>query len=242
MTPRLLIAIWNIVGAGLRDLSRVADEALAAGGEPATPEEGTARYFALVVGLNDYGYVPGIGKGHGDPLPDSICSAEDCKRRWGDAVGGTYWYARMGRSESPLMRYRIELMYQLTHQRPIGSQRSIGLAFARGLLAEKLGYSINWAAFAEKQCSRGRKKFLSFEDFRTQCNNGGGDWPRNEVVADPDRLMPGAADDWEVNRKPRTMNVSLAQGYDLRASLPATPPTTIEPPLFTFASINAGME
>ena len=193
----------------------------------------TARWFRVTEGLNDMGYIPNSPRSHRDHLPDWICTVKDCRKRWGDAQGGQFWYARCGRAESPQMRYRIELLFQKTHQKPIGPRRAIGFAFARRLLAEKLGFAVKWAAFAEIQCGRGGKRFMSFTELRSLCNNGEAKWPRNGVREVDNSILTGAPDDWQVNRNPRTTLLwRPTQGFDLRLSLETPPEKTISTPLY----------
>ena len=187
------------------------------------------------------GYIPNSPRSHRDHLPDRICSIEDCRRRWGDAQGGQFWYARIPHAESPRMRYRIELLYQKTHQKPIGPRRAIGFAFARGILAEKLGFAVNWAAFAEIQCRRGGKRFVSFTELRSLCDSGAAKWPGNGVREVDDSILTGAPDDWHVNRNPRTTSLwRPTQGFDLRLSLDTPPEKTITAPLHSRQSAARG--
>lgn len=138
------------------------------------------------------------------------------------------------------MRHRVEKLYQLTHQRPIGKQRSFGLAFGRGLLAEKLGYAVDWASFAAKQCLRGGKQFMTLEELRTKIHREGGDWPHNEVSDLDESELEGAPDDWEVNRQVWQMNTGLVNGYDLRDALPTKPDEVVAPPLYKRGRLQEG--
>ncbi|KAG0575045.1 hypothetical protein KC19_VG313200 [Ceratodon purpureus] len=154
-----------------------------------------------------------------------------CTTRWGPRVGGVYRYARPGHRESPRQCYRIEKLYQAVYQRPIGKQRAFGLGFARGLLAKKLGFAVDWASFAAKQCSRGKKPFNSFQENKRKCRRGDGWWPANEVKSFniDENTLEGAVDDWDINIKPATLDRSKIRGYNLKHALPGFPPSGLLP-------------
>ncbi|KAG0563379.1 hypothetical protein KC19_8G026200 [Ceratodon purpureus] len=200
---------------------------------PRNPHRGSPRWFFVELGLNNYGYIPGAPRRQRDALPDNVCNEAKCKDRWGQKSGGRFWYARANFGESPRMQYRVESLYQLTHQRPIGKQRAIGLAFARGLLAEKMGFAVDWASFAAKQCTRGGKAFLTIEELKRKTELENGEWPANEVLQLDEKDLQGAPDDWELNRQPRKMNMRLVKGYDLKDVLPKKPDLTVAPPLYS---------
>ena len=124
--------------------------------EPMASARGDACWFHTEKGLNNVGYMPSGPCASKDLLPTTIVSEAMCNLRWVPREGGSYRYARRGHSESPRQCYRIERLFQITHQRPIKKSRCFGLAFGRGLLAKVLGYAVDWALFAEKQCARGR--------------------------------------------------------------------------------------
>ena len=148
--------------------------------------------------------------------------------------GGKFWYAKPGQSESPRQCYRIERLYQITHQRPIGRYKCIGLAFARGLIAEKRGFAVDWATFAAKICARGKKEFKTFEELRRHCREIGEPFPPNEIKKldlDEDSLT-GAPDDWLVNRNPDLLDPNLLQGFDLTLALPGVMPNIVHRPLY----------
>ena len=69
-------------------------------------------------------------------------SAADCCARW-KKDGSEYRYGVEESMESPKMQDRIESFYEATHLRPMNRTRSMGLTFARGILAEKKGYAVN---------------------------------------------------------------------------------------------------
>ncbi|KAG0558477.1 hypothetical protein KC19_10G031300, partial [Ceratodon purpureus] len=192
---------------------------------------GDESWFAKK-GLNDYGYVPGVSGSFPNVLPKNICGEEDCVARWGQKSSGCFWYARAAKAESPRQMYRIERLYQLTHQRPVGVSRCIGMAFARGLLAEKKGYAINWAAFAVKQCTRGCRRFQTFEEYKNKCERGLGVWPPNEVSELEESTLEGAPDDWIVNRKVRELDMELLSGFDFSKAVHPKPSIVISSPLY----------
>ncbi|KAG0504300.1 hypothetical protein KC19_N044500 [Ceratodon purpureus] len=199
---------------------------------PRNPHRGSPRWFFVDKKLNNYGYLPGAPRRDRDALPDIVVNEEKCAKRWGPKQHGKFWYARPGSSESPRMIQRIESLYEVTHQRPMGKQRCIGLAFARGLIAEKLGHAVDWASFAAKQCQRGGRPFISLEELRSKTRRESGWWPRIEASELNANDLEGAPDDWEVNRHPRQMNMRLINGYDLKDALPTRPDTVVSPPLY----------
>ncbi|KAG0504203.1 hypothetical protein KC19_N006700 [Ceratodon purpureus] len=165
---------------------------------PRNPHRGSPRWFFVDKKLNNYGYLPGAPRRDRDALPDIVVNEEKCAKRWGPKQHGKFWYARPGSSESPRMIQRIESLYEVTHQRPMGKQRCIGLAFARGLIAEKLGHAVDWASFAAKQCQRGGRPFISLEELRSKTRRESGWWPRIEASELNANDLEGAPDDWEV--------------------------------------------
>ncbi|KAG0572248.1 hypothetical protein KC19_VG079200 [Ceratodon purpureus] len=194
---------------------------------------GSPIWFCVEKKLNHYGYVPGAPRRESDALPDPVCNEAKVIQRWGEKMGGKFWYAKKVCSESPRMRYRVEKLYQVTHQKPIGNQRGISLGFARGLIAENLGYAVDWATYAARQCRRGNKPFHSIEDLKlkTRLENGG--WPSNEVFLEDETLFEGSPDDWEVNCKVEHHNPQLVNGYNLKAALPTVPEDEVAPPMYT---------
>ena len=135
-------------------------------------------------------------------LPKHVASERHCLDRWLRQSTCGFRYTRAAACESPRMQRRIEELFQLTHQRPIGSTRAIPLGFARGFLAEKRGYAINWVRSAENHCRRGKAPedpFVSFQVLKECCVEGNGFWPENEVPLDRAEDLEGADNDWEVN-------------------------------------------
>ena len=197
------------------------------------PIKGTKNWLRRDQGLNDIGYIPGIREGEPGYMPHTVASVKHCIDRWGPMEGGRFRYDRPGRCESPRMQRNIEILYQKTHQRPIGAVKAFGLAFARGLIAEMFGYAVDWAGFAMKQCRRGKKltlPFESFEDLRAKCERGEAKWPPNEVSAEGLDELEGAPDDWEINRNARKF--TRANSPNLIRFLQPPPPTVAERPLW----------
>ena len=195
---------------------------------------GDPQWFHIEVGLNDQGYIPGAPADHPDSLPKKVVSEAMCSDRWGPRSSGSFWYAKPGRSESPRQIYRIDKLYQLTHQRPMGKQKFIGIAFARGLVAEKLGYAVNWASFAAKTCARGRKPFETIAEHMRRVKSDPAWCPSFDVVDVnlDENTLEGAADDWEINIHMESQNKRLIQGYDLRQALPVHPASIVKPPSY----------
>ena len=205
------------------------------------PEDGSPNWFFVEKKLNNYGYIPGAPRREINALPDHIADEKKCVQRWGKKRGGKFWYAKVGFAESPRMRYRVEKLYQLTHQRPIGKQRGIGLGFARGLIAERLGFAVDWASFAAKQCRRGRRPFETLEELKARMRAENKDWPVNEVFDKDETELEGSADDWDVNRMVRQMNSRLVLGYNLKDALGIPHDATVAPPKYGQARNSAGM-
>ncbi|KAG0571792.1 hypothetical protein KC19_VG042900 [Ceratodon purpureus] len=89
--------------------------------------KGSVPWFHKDQGLNNRGYIPGIREG------------EHCCMSRGKKTGGGFKFSRPNWSESLRMCRRIERLYRTTHQRPLPKSKIVGLAFARGLIAEKKG-------------------------------------------------------------------------------------------------------
>ena len=197
-------------------------------------EKGHPSWFHTEKGLNNYGYRPGAPQDDIDALPNNVVDEAKCATRWGARRHGSFWYAKPGRSESPRMCYRVEKLYQITHQRPMGKQKCFGVAFGRGLMAEKLGYAVDWAWYAGRHCSNGKKSFETLEEYKAKsvANNS---WRRNNEVRnmnEDEESLRGAPDDWEINRQPKLMDMSQIQKYNLKALLIPTPTDTVSLPLY----------
>ena len=103
------------------------------------------------------------------------------------------------------MQCNIELLYQNAHQCPIGKVKAFSVAFARGLLAEMMGYAVDRAGYAMKARRRGKKMsrpFESFEDLKAKFARGKAQWPKNEVQVGSKELE-SARNDWEINKNAR---------------------------------------
>ncbi|KAG0596018.1 hypothetical protein M758_UG217000 [Ceratodon purpureus] len=103
---------------------------------------GLIWWFRVKEGLNGYGFIPGTNLG------DEQCSREEYVEFWGQKNyhnGGRY-----KRRVSPKMVRRIRYLYQRCFQRPVGASDAIPYHFGRGLLAEKNGHPVNWAAYARE--------------------------------------------------------------------------------------------
>ena len=150
-------------------------------------------------------------------MPPTLVPQEQVEARWLRPEGYAFRYARPGNSESPRMQGRIGRLYQDVHQRTVPRSKTIGLAFARGLLAEKLGYSVNWSEFAFKVCTRGKKKDIPFRRYKR---------PRVPETEDDE----GADSDWEVNLKVPLRAEESLPTYDRRQHIHPKPPSTIKPP------------
>lgn len=204
------------------------------GRNTATPRRGSDAWFHKEIGLNNYGYIPGGPKHDRNSLPKTIANEGMCKLRWGHKKGGKFLYAKPDGGESPRQRYRIERLYQLTHQKPIGKTLGFGIAFGRGLIAEKLGHAVDWASYAAKQCSRGARPFETTEEFKRRCDAEGKWFPENEVrnLDLDENTLEGAADDWEVNRHLRKLDMKKVKHYDLKDALPTIPSQLVRKPLY----------
>ncbi|KAG0571824.1 hypothetical protein KC19_VG045900 [Ceratodon purpureus] len=132
-----------------------------------------------------------------------MVSEQDCRARW-ERVAAGFCYASEGREESPTMHDRIEELFAITHQRPIGSTKTIGVAFARGILAEKMGFAVNWAEFARKQCQRRHATYEPLRE-RVTIKHAAEDRPQywifDEETKKLEYRLPGCVEDWTLNNK-----------------------------------------
>ncbi|KAG0571794.1 hypothetical protein KC19_VG043100 [Ceratodon purpureus] len=136
-------------------------------------------------------------------------------------------------------RCRIELNHcKRRHISAMNRTKSIGLTFARGLLAEKKGYAVNWAEYAAIQFLRYRKRDTQMYTFgpghRHMRNKGREheyrfDAGKECVVHD----LVGAEDDWELNWTLSISDISPENTmYDIRSRLPSYPSQEIQHPLY----------
>ena len=201
---------------------------------------GESPWFHNEEGLNDEGYIPGAPGDHPSSLPKNVVSEAMCADRSGPRSSGSFWYAKPGRSESPRQIYRIEKLYQLTHQRPMEKQKFFGLAFGRS----SLGHALNWASFAAKTCARGRKPFETLEEHMRRIKSDPYWCPSNDAVDVnlDENTLEGAEDDWSVNRNMRSLDKRLVRGYNLKHALPVYPASTVEAPTYKGNVGGAGMK
>ncbi|KAG0608581.1 hypothetical protein M758_8G116700 [Ceratodon purpureus] len=172
--------------------------------------EGSIWWFREKVGLNGHGFIPGTD------LRDEQCSRSDYVAFWGPK--NYHHGTRYKKKVSPRMVRRIRRLYQHVFQRPIGAANEIPYHFGKGLLAERKGYPIDWAAYARKMTHRGTGdmahvgkaavgrgglmrnglpfEFVSMEALRMKTPLG--QWRKNEVdsASDSDE---GSPNDWQVN-------------------------------------------
>ena len=190
-------------------------------------QKSTIPWFHHDQGLNDRGFIPGIRETEKNYLPTVIANEADCILRWGKKTHGGFKFNRRGWSESPRMCRRIEILYKATHQRPLPSTKVVGLAFARGLIAEKKGFLVNWAAFAFKQCHRGKYDIWNWKSKLPEGEGATGGHSGDED-------LEGADDDWDVNRQYKDFPRHRVQGteWDIRRELNPTPTTLIDRPIY----------
>lgn len=186
---------------------------------------GTVPWFHHDQGLNDQGYIPGIRETEKCCLSKILANEADCLRRWGKKTHGGFKFNRRGWSESPRMCRRIEALYRATHQRPLPRTRVVGLAFARGLIAEKKGYLVNWAVFAFKQCHRGK-----YDVYNWRSKLPEGDGASSGDTGDDD--LEGAEDDWDINRQYKAFPGHHVPEFDIRRDLNPKPSSIIERPIY----------
>ena len=172
--------------------------------------EGSIWWFREKVGLNGHGFIPGTD------LRDEQCSRSDYVAFWGPK--NYHHGTRYKKKVFPRMVRRIRRLYQHVFQRPIGAANEIPYHFGKGLLAERKGYPIDWAAYARKMTHRGTGdmahvgkaavgrgglmrnglpfEFVSMEALRMKTPLG--QWRKNEVdsASDSDE---GSPNDWQVN-------------------------------------------
>ncbi|KAG0573464.1 hypothetical protein KC19_VG180600, partial [Ceratodon purpureus] len=195
---------------------------------------GSREWFYIEKGLNNCGYIPGLSKSGKNDLPAAIVSEAECLARWKRDASG-FRYASMESEESPRMQDRIETLYRVTHQRPMGRTKATGLTFARGVLAKKKGYAVNWAKYAERQVQRRKKRGEPYVP-RTIVEPRNPD-QRKAWVFD---LEMGSAvydleqgdEDWELNRSLlNTGPTSNPAEFDMRAKLRTYPSQVIGRPM-----------
>ncbi|KAG0595572.1 hypothetical protein M758_UG178000 [Ceratodon purpureus] len=208
-------------------------------------ERGKAVWFHLTKGLNNVRYLPGFSQSNPDHLPASIVSEEECSARWKRNSSG-YRYAVAKCEESPRMKDRIERLFEETYERPINQTKSIGVAFARGTLAEKKGFAVNWVEFAHSRYRRGRNRNLTLQNFGEKHADMRKRGRERAYVFNPDlgtvvHDLIGADDDWELNVKHAARDTSSKyQKFDLLLD-PRNPQSqVIEHPLYSRRLINEG--
>jgi hypothetical protein len=103
--------------------------------------EGSWRWFRDVVGLPAKGLFPSpnIGKRY--------ASKKECEKLWGKRKSNNGF--RYTSHEDEALKIRIETLIRQVYQRKQTINSDITLTFALGVLAERKGFSINWAKFAE---------------------------------------------------------------------------------------------
>ncbi|KAG0572892.1 hypothetical protein KC19_VG132700 [Ceratodon purpureus] len=197
---------------------------------------GSPEWFHSEKGLSKVGYIPGQSWSELNHLPMFIVSDSDCLEQCKRDKSG-FRYASVDSEESPMMQNCIEELFRLTHQRPIlGRTKAIGLHFARGILAEKKGYAVNWAEFASRIARRAKKKgqVLSNKPIvETNWTPKRRAWVFDREKGSAVYELETTADDWELNRViPRDSNIPEPDSFDLRSTLSKYPTQTVGRPLY----------
>jgi hypothetical protein len=100
--------------------------------------EGSVVWFSILQGLNDYGH-----------MTDVHASKKEVKEWFGMRLRRGEWRYTF-RNQSPRMNHKITYLHQLVFQRTLHQKGYFPFGFARGILAEKHGYIVDWASYAEK--------------------------------------------------------------------------------------------
>jgi hypothetical protein len=152
---------------------------------------GSGAWFQAREGLNGYGHIPSSG------MRDAQATKEEVQARFGlRSKRGEWLYT--SRNESPRMRHTIRYLYQRVFQRTISEKGYFPYGFARGIMAERHGWAVNWVAYAHKMSAYGSRPFECIEERQQRIAEHGGSTPPHAVAPDWSG-KEASANDWEVN-------------------------------------------
>ena len=124
--------------------------------------EGSWRWFRDVVGLPAQGLLPSPTMGK------RYASKKECEKMWGKRKSNNGFRYTTHDDES--LKERIETLIRQVYQRKQTPNSDINLTFAMGVLAERKGFKINWAKYAE-YVHRKKRSFSPLPEYRSSSSS-----------------------------------------------------------------------
>ena len=145
--------------------------------------EGSWRWFRDVVGLPAKGLLPSPNMGK------RYASKKECEKLWGKRKSNNGFRYTIHDDES--LKTRIETLIRQVYQRKKTPNSDINLTFAMGVLAERKGFSINWAKYAE-YVHRRKRSFSPLPEYRSSSSSH--DMEKEEEEDQEEKGKDGSAD------------------------------------------------
>ena len=139
--------------------------------------EGSWRWFRDVVGLPAKGLFPSPTMGR------RYASKKECEALWGKRKSNNGFRYTMHEDES--LKTRIEELIRQVYQRKQTPNSDINISFACGVLAERKGFNINWAKFAEA-VHRRKRSFTPLPEYKNSSSSHDGDEEEGEEEEEED--------------------------------------------------------
>ena len=133
--------------------------------------EGSWRWFRDVVGLPGKGLFPSPNMGK------RYASKKECEKLWGKRKSNNGF--RYTTHEDEALKTRIETLIRQVYQRRQTQNSDINLTFALGVLAERKGFIINWAKFAES-VHRRKGTFIPLPEYKNSSSSQDGEEEEEE--------------------------------------------------------------
>jgi hypothetical protein len=133
--------------------------------------EGSWRWFRDVVGLPGKGLFPSPNMGK------RYASKKEYEKLWGKRKSNNGF--RYTTHEDEALKTRIETLIRQVYQRKQTQNSDINLTFALGVLAERKGFSINWAKFAES-VHRRKGTFVPLPEYKNCSSSQDGEEEEEE--------------------------------------------------------------
>jgi hypothetical protein len=124
--------------------------------------EGSWRWFRDVVGLPAQGLLPSPNMGK------IYASKKECEKLWGKRKSNNGF--RYNTHDDESLKTRIETLIRQVYQRKQTPNSDINLTFAMGVIAERKGFKINWAKYAE-YVHRRKRSFSPLPEYRSSSSS-----------------------------------------------------------------------
>ena len=165
--------------------------------------EGSWRWFRDVVGLPGKGLFPSPNMGK------RYASKKECEKLWGKRKSNNGF--RYTTHEDDALKTRIETLIRQVYQRRQTPNGDINLTFALGVLAERKGFTINWAKFAES-VHRRKGSFSPLPEYKNSSSSQDGEEEDQEEKEEVDHKDKGEGVEGGKKDAPKAADKGLHEG------------------------------